>query len=536
MPNEDTQTRKKPSTVRITIQSDDCQDAGLGVVIARRPLTILVPRHLVVLVEQGQSQSVLIDDARHDNVQILPAPALQRDDLSVLRFPRTRCRYVSSVPLPKATQELRDGQAIRLLRPNGQADGEGVIREVRDRGDGCSVITDVPVASGDSGSPLMIGAQLAAVCQGMVQQEGSGTAVAVPLSADGLLELRRLRSRYRMSMISALITALLVVTVAFVGFAIYSASSFTLSAIEVPDDGARLTARNAQTPTLRPSWSKTFDTPIRTSLMFSTSSSGDANRIAIGTLCRDGINGQLVVLDSLGRERWRYEIPAGECIYSSDAQTYDGFLPVAVYPADLDLDGEHELLAVFVHDHFYPCKLVVFRSTGEVLAEYWHPGYIRAIAIGQVGEESEPFVVISASNNRIRTDWWNPQTLFAFRGLDISGQAPPYTGTNGSASMLAPANELWYWVIQNVDSEVMRAKCKSFDIVDFNGDQVNEIRAPLTDGRFYYFDEAGNVVSVDLGDSFLKSFPDVAPPPLVEIQEYIDTVVFPFHNQRFAPD
>ena len=158
------------------------------------------------------------------------------------------------------------------------------------------------------------------------------------------------------------------------------------------------------------------------------------------------------------------------------------------------------------------------------VAACWHPGYIRTISVGQVGELEEPIVVISASNNRIRTDWWNPQTIFAFNGFDISGQAPPYTGQHGDPVALAPANESWYWVIENVDSELLRAKCKSFDIVDIDGDGDNEVRAPLTDGRFYYLDESGNILSVDLADRYLRDFPNIPPPPLVEIGEYINRI------------
>jgi hypothetical protein len=161
---------------------------------------------------------------------------------------------------------------------------------------------------------------------------------------------------------------------------------------------------------------------------------------------------------------------------------------------------------------------------GEILAEFWHPGYIRTIVTGKVGVSDDVFVVVSASNNAIKNEWWNPQTLFAFRGLDISGQAPPYTGSSGSPSALAPSHELWTWVIVNEDPENTRARCTDFNLVDLDGDGLREIQVPLSDGRFYALNESGDVVGVELGDRYVQAFPNSSPPPLVELWEYIEQV------------
>lgn len=136
--------------------------------------------------------------------------------------------------------------------------------------------------------------------------------------------------------------------------------------------------------------------------------------------------------------------------------------------------------------------------------------------MGQVGHEPAPLVV-SARNNAIKTDWWNPQALFAFGGLDIAGQTPPHSGSNGGGGGLKARTELWCRVIEDVDPELKRAKCYKIDVVDSNGDGAAEIRAALTDGRFNYLGEHGIERRVDLGDQFLKGFPDAAPPPLTEL-------------------
>lgn len=517
-----TKAVRKPSTVCITIQAADCQDTGLGIVIARHPLTLLVPRHLVELVEQGQSQSIFIDDVPCDGARILPAPALQRDHLSILRFRRTLPRKWTSIRIPRTPFPLSEGQTVQIQRSTSQPSGLGRICDVRDRGDGCSVITDIAVSSGDSGSPLLVDNQLAAVCQGMIQGEGSGTAVAVPLSEESLTELRMLRRRYRISLVSALLAALLLVSATFGGFAVYSANTFSLAAIEIADDGSQVTARNAQAPTLKPSWSRSFDTPIRRSIVFPTRVGGDSNRIAVGTAYRDGMDGAIHLLNSNGKILWSYSVPDGECVYSSAAWVYDGFLVDVIHVADLDEDGVNEILVSFVHNHDEPCKLVTFDLQGRILSEYWHPGYIRTIATGRAGPEDEVLIVASASNNAIATDWWNPQTIFAFRGLPISGCAPPidYLGAAERTETM-PGTEIWYQVIVNIDPEFKRAKCYELDIQDFNGDGEREIQAALTDGRFYYIDASGSQLNVTQGDSYKRDFPGIDPPPLVDYWEYL---------------
>lgn len=509
------------SVARVTIQAADYEDSGIGILVAHRPLTLLVPSHLIELVEQGQSHAILINGVQYSNPKILPTPALQRDHLSILQFRKKRLRDLTSAQLPRQSVKLHPGQSISLQRQSPDLEEVGTVVEVRDRGDGTSVVTDIEVSTGDSGSPLLVSGRLAAICLGMMQREGGGTAVAVPLSHDGLSELRRLRRRYRVNLAGALSAALLAVALAFGGFAIYSTNTFALATIEVPEDGGMVVARNLQRLSLRPSWSRAFDTPIRRSQVFSSRVGSTQDRIAIGTAYQDDIDGAISILNTRGRVLWSYSVPDEECIYSTPELAYDGYLVDVIHPADLNGDGSTELLVSFVHDHYFPCKLVVFSADGEILAEYWHPGYIRTIATGIVGDSDKVLVVISASNNAIKTDWWNPQTLFAFQGLDISGQAPPYIAGSGGLVDLASANELWYWVIVNVDPESVRAKCKSFDIIDSNGDGLKEIRAPLTDGRFVYLNEHGEQLDVQLGDKFLQDFPDTPPPPLVDIDDYM---------------
>lgn len=510
------------SVVRVVVQAANCQDSGIGIVIARHPLTLLVPSHVIELVSEGRSKGIQINGVNYENAKILPAQALQRDHLSVLQFPKRTHRDLSPAHLPKRGLLFTPGQPISLQRVSSESSASGRVVDVREHGQGKSIITDIEVSTGDSGSPLLVSGKLAAICQGMIQNEGSGNAVAVPLSSDSLAELKRVGRRHRVSVVGTLLAIFMTAFLSLVGFALYSSTSFTLAGVEVSQDGNSVTATNAQAITLHSSWTKPFYPTIRESLALASKTGGNLDRVAIGTNCGDDVGGSFTLLDSRGHQRWSYAVPNGECIYSTETVAYNNFLVGGIYTADLNQDGHTELLVTFMHDHFFPCKLVVFSMAGDILAEFWHPGYIRTIVASKVAESDDILVIASASNNRLKTDFWNPQTLFAFRGLDISGQAPPYTGTSGSPSELAPSHELWTWVIVNVDPLLKRAICSSFNIVDTNGDGIDDIQAVLSDGRFYNLSESGEVLSVDWGDRYDEMFPDGPVPALVELWDYIE--------------
>jgi len=498
------------------VRSRGAEDVGVGIVVAKRPLTVLVPSHLITLIEHGEAIEVLVDETGYSRFSIVAVPSLQADHLSLLRFSRRGSRSLSRIRLPKGPVSLRPGQDIQLQGTESEAaEGRtGKVVDIQSSGDGVSIVTDIAVASGDSGSAILASGRLAAICQGMVAEGG---AVAVPLSADGLVELRRVRSRARLRVVAGAIVAAILLAVASGAAAYHSWHSFRPASIEIPEDGRHVVVRNANSPSIRSSWIRSLETAIRQHALIPKAADGEITHVAVGTGPEEGANGAFILFDRNGRELWRLSVEDGECIYSTAEEVYDQYLVDRIFYGDLDVDGTNELLVSFVHDHFHPCKLVVLTLAGETLAEYWHPGYIRTLTVGRVGDDPTPLVVVSASNNAIKTSWWNPQTVFAFRGLEISGQAPPYRGTSGSEGVLQDGSELWYRVVVNVDPEVKRAKCYKIDLVADGSTGKTVIRCALTDGSFHYLDEHGTELRVEPGDQFLRDFPDTVPPPFVEL-------------------
>jgi len=497
--------------VRLMLQTEEYEDAGVGIVISRRPFILLVPDHVLTLMEQGVD-TILVDDREFTNARRLLAPALAKDHLALLQLGGRDLKHVAPVRLPRSPVDLSIGRPIRVISA-GSTSRFGTVAEIQMHGEQWSVVTDVDVRPGESGSALMVGNELAGVCQGRVTTDQGGRAVAVPLSCDALRELRRVRNRRRVRTLTVLTSLLLIAALGFGAIAVRSSTTFALAGVEVED--SMVTARNGQSLTFRPTWTQTFETPIFTHSLIAGEPGEEPTHLGVGTIPKETVDGAFILLNQLGNEVWRYSVPQGECIYEDEGEVYDLFLVTHIVPYDLDQDDEQELLVVFVHSNFYPTKLMAFEMTGEILAEYWHPGYFRTIAIGSVGDPtSAPMIVVSASNNRIQDTWWHPQTLFAFDGLNISGQAPPYTGVKGRSIDREPGSELWYRVIENIDGETLRAKCREISIGDYTGDGLHEIRAATTDGRFYYLDESGETLWTDLGDKWLQEFGEIPAPGL----------------------
>jgi len=499
--------------VHTVIRADDCEDTGVGIVVSRRPLTLLVPSHLILLVEQGRAESVLINGKVFPTAKIMPSRALQGDHLALLRLSGGTAR-ASHVKLPRRSRRLTEGQQIALIGADGSSH-RGRVADIIERGDGMSVVTDINVEPGASGSPLYVGDALAGVCQGRASTGDVGCAVVVPLTDESIVELRNVQNRRRVRWLGILGCVVAIGLALIAVTALRSSTSFALAGIHVEEGSRTVEATNGQKLTFRPAWSRTFETRIFTSALISETPGGSPTHVGVGTTPKGTVDGAFVLLNEQGREVWRYSVPQGECIYEDEGEVYDLFLATHIVPYDLEGDGEQEILVVFVHNNFYPTKLMIFEMSGEILAEYWHPGYFRTIAIGSVGDpSSDPMIVVSASNNRIQDTWWHAQTLFAFDGLHIAGQAPPYTGTRGRDADRESGTELWYRVLQNIDGEVLRAKCREIDIGDYTGDGSHEIRAATTDGRFYYLNEVGETLWIDVGDRWLQNFGGIPAPEL----------------------
>lgn len=520
--------RQRATVAEIQVVGDGFVDCGVGIVITRRPLTLLAPTHVVALLESDVPAEIRINGTPLNLPEVLPAAGLNTDHLVLLRF-AARKPSLCPIDLPRCPRAVSDGSSAwaSIPKEGRQQRRDGRIVRVERNEDGTSILTDIRIKQGESGSPLFVNEMLVGIVQGY--RGGSnvdgGEAVALPLTSRHLGELMherralRVRRLLKMAVVASACAAMLV-------FAVLGLlSRFSFGAVSLSKDAKSITVKNASSLSLRGSWSRTLDNSVRRYATLPSSVGGAVDRVVLGTLYEDVRDGRVVMLDRLGRELWEYSVPDGECIYASPEESYDGYLVDLLHIADLDGDGRNEVVAVFVHNHYSPCKLVILDLEGTVIAEYWHPGYIRTVASGKLGPAQETYLVLSASNNRLSETSDHPQTLFCFSAADVSGQAPPYTGGDYPAG-----SELWYYVIPwfspdtfsteqaNLETSMRRPKCYEIDFTDVDGDGNQEVQAATTDGRFYELDEFGQILGIDAADRYVQAFGERPVPELVPVQ------------------
>jgi len=185
------------AAVAVSIRSQEIEDRGVGIVVVRNPMTLLVPLHLVVALEDDPTAHVMIDGIAYEKVSLRSSPELERDELALIRVGGKRKGWIGSIRIPRHEVRLRPGQPIAIgAAPTSENPVRtGTIVEVRERTLGTTVVTDVEVKPGDSGSAVLVNRELVAVCQGMLPQETGGVAIAMPLSTSTLGHLWSLRRR-----------------------------------------------------------------------------------------------------------------------------------------------------------------------------------------------------------------------------------------------------------------------------------------------------------------------------------------------------
>jgi parallel beta-helix repeat protein len=189
--------RIRRASVSISILSEQGEDRGTGIVLHRRPLVLLVAQHVVAALEEDTGVRVQVEGMPCRRVHLVSCEAFERDHVAVVQMANTDIRTAMRAIVPRRVPRWAQGKSIRVdcCATADTQTHEGHVVSVKNRTHGATLLTDVPVHPGDSGSAVLCHRRLVAVCQGMVPGEQGGTAVAIPLSQETLRRLRRLQHR-----------------------------------------------------------------------------------------------------------------------------------------------------------------------------------------------------------------------------------------------------------------------------------------------------------------------------------------------------
>ncbi len=479
------------SVVSIHISSSTEEDIGVGIVVRKRPLTLLVPAHLATLLELERAESITIDGESVDLPSILTPPGFSDDSILLLEFksvPSTLALH--TIAISGRQPELTPSDKVSILSPtlsSSSADGLDILESDEKAGER-TLIIDFDTEPGMSGSPILYKGKLHAVCQGMTAQH---RAIAIPLSNASLRTLRARTNRRKLVLAGSLFISLVFLLTLFSTSANDLLGQSKINEVKLDNSSKTAVIYAEHGPLLSYPRRHGYMSRI-TSTAIAKDNKGDSYAV-IGTDYSEAQNGEVSLLDSRGRELWNYKIGPTDCCYNTPFRSFSDFEVTKVAAYDLNNDAQDEIVVTMQGHHWYPSALTVLDLKGNVIAQYWHPGFILDFAIGHVGQTSNPLVVVTAINNDLYAS--HCKAVFAFNGLNIAGEAPPYYGS------IKQGTQLWYAVIQPLSQESGIEISDLIDIIDQNGDGKNEILVETKGGQFYCLDDLGNVLSVGLADA-----------------------------------
>ena len=495
-------TTQRSVLVAVRICCGGSEDVGVGIVIRRSPLLLLVPLHLTELLEESAPCSAIIHDASYSDFELLSSATLKEDQLALLRIKGARLQGIRPIRVPSSPPPISEGIDVDLHVPRngGSKTRRGSIEQYHQSAFGHSIILDIPLEAGQSGSPVTLSNELVAVCEGRSPQHSS--AIAVVPSASSLAELRRLSGRRRKYWsMAALSIALLAVAVGLLA----TWRNFRVGDVAVADDGHTVIVQNDALLALKRSWKQDFADDVTVALPFPRTPTGREDVVAVGTSSDDGLECHVALLTSLGREAWSQSISSGCCPFS-DPGFYPRDMKVErMYAADFNSDSRNEILAVASFEHFPATKLTFLTFQGEIVAEYWHPGKLHAIAIGESPAGSAPLIALSGRLSDQSTGEIGDSILFAL-------SMPP--GMTESPALLN-GEEAWYYVVPRIDGQSPPSWIYNISFVNIDGDSELEILASLADGRFYTLETDGTQAGHYASSIFVRDYGDTPVLPLI---------------------
>jgi|GEM_PF-3494824 len=236
---------------------------------------------------------------------------------------------------------------------------------------------------------------------------------------------------------------------------------------------------------------------------------GDGNNEIVIATCNEGDqSGSLYVFSSSGEKLWDYNFSIIENVYKGLSNR---FLIYDLIIKNLWNNGTKSIIISLRNSPYYATELILFDTRGNIIGNYWHPGNIFDIEVLDVDNDGHKEIIGGGVNN----DWeayksnYRP-VIFVLDPANMNGQAPPFLGS-------APkAKEKQYIILPQ--STILKKSCPVMQIWTENNLTV----ASLEDGRIFYFNSSMKNVKLLNGLSFTETEANIrGDPETILTIEYI---------------
>jgi hypothetical protein len=218
---------------------------------------------------------------------------------------------------------------------------------------------------------------------------------------------------------------------------------------------------------------------------------GDGVReVIVGVGGAGADTGKILVFDGSGAPLWSNDTMAPYPYGTA----FSGRMAVRAFTTgDLYNDGKREVASVSIDAQgWYPSRLCIFDSAGNLRASYWHPGHLQHVIIGAATAHGTPRIVVAGVNNDLRqvldTDGYVP-SVFVLDPRKVAGEAPPYFGRSTEGT------QLWYGVILPTHQTIER-----LELVDRAQNGTKQISVWMSSRNVLYLDFDGNLTGTGRGD------------------------------------
>jgi hypothetical protein len=217
----------------------------------------------------------------------------------------------------------------------------------------------------------------------------------------------------------------------------------------------------------------------------------------------------IICCEGNGTEKWKYSLPSEKMHYDWESDELKGdWVFEQLFVDDLFGDGNKEIVANACYKPYFPDRLILLNSKGELISEYYNSGYFNYITDYDIDGDNKKEVVAVGVNNY---PGYRCGAMVVFDSDFLSGSSfktdPLHSGKAGL--------EKYYILFPK--TFMTKFNVSNFNIADYIMQNTERCIVNVLDGEteekfidnphlLYEFDKSLNVVNIGTSNQFQKQY------------------------------